>query len=328
MKPEMTKWERLQAAIKGQPTDRVPVALWRHFPVDDETPEGLANRALAFQNKYDWDLVKFTPTGTYGIEDWGARTVWKSNDMGVRTIVQYGVTSADQWPRLENYEVTGGYIGRQNEALSLAAKQLKDEVPILQTVFSPLTTARKLAGDRIFTDLRTHPDEFLAGLEIIADVTTRFAQESLKAGAHGIFFATQNASYRFLSEAEYRQFGLAYDLQILNAVREAAQLMMLHMHGEDIMFHLVPEYPVDMVNWHDQITFPSLSEARQRTHYLLAGGVNEWKTLQNGSPEEVRTEVLRSIEEACGSSFLVAPGCVIPGNVPEENIWAVRKAVE
>jgi uroporphyrinogen decarboxylase len=327
MVDEMTKWERLRAAMKGQATDRVPVALWRHFPVDDQTPEGLAAKTVEFQNRYDWDLVKFTPTGTYGIEDWGAETVWKQNDMGVRTIVKHGVMAADQWPQLENYEVTQGYIGRQIVALGLAAQALKDEAPILQTVFSPLTTARKLAGDRIFSDLRTHAEEFKAGLAVITEVTTRFAQESLKAGAHGIFFATQQASYRLLSEAEYREFGLAYDLQILNAIRPSAEVLMLHMHGEDIMFHLTKEYPIDIVNWHDQITAPSLKEARQQFDGAVAGGVNEWHTLLYGKPKEIREEVAQSISQTGGCGYLVAPGCVIPGNTPDESIWAVRKAV-
>ncbi len=34
----MNKRERLEAAIAGQSVDRVPVALWRHFPGDDQDP--------------------------------------------------------------------------------------------------------------------------------------------------------------------------------------------------------------------------------------------------------------------------------------------------
>ena len=38
----MNKRERLEAAIAGQSVDRVPVALWRHFPGDDQDPSDLA----------------------------------------------------------------------------------------------------------------------------------------------------------------------------------------------------------------------------------------------------------------------------------------------
>ena len=53
----MDKRERLQAAIKGEPVDRVPVALWRHFPVDDQRPEDLAAATIEFQTQYDFDFV-------------------------------------------------------------------------------------------------------------------------------------------------------------------------------------------------------------------------------------------------------------------------------
>ena len=67
----MTHWERVRAAIKGEEVDRVPISLWKHWPVDDVTPAGLAAVTLSWQREFDFDLVKFMPTGTYGIEDWG-----------------------------------------------------------------------------------------------------------------------------------------------------------------------------------------------------------------------------------------------------------------
>ena len=42
-----THRERIQAAIKGEIIDRPPVALWRHFPVDDQSPELLASARMA-----------------------------------------------------------------------------------------------------------------------------------------------------------------------------------------------------------------------------------------------------------------------------------------
>ena len=56
--PEMTHWERIRATLKGEETDRVPISLWRHWPPDDETPEGLAAVTLNWQTTYDFDLVK------------------------------------------------------------------------------------------------------------------------------------------------------------------------------------------------------------------------------------------------------------------------------
>jgi hypothetical protein len=65
----MTHWRRFRAALKGEETGRVPLALWRHWPPDDETPNGLAAVMLRWQQTYDFDFVKLTPTGTYGIKE-------------------------------------------------------------------------------------------------------------------------------------------------------------------------------------------------------------------------------------------------------------------
>jgi uroporphyrinogen decarboxylase len=327
MASETSHWERVRAALKGEETDRVPISLWRHWPLEDETPQGLAAATIRWQQDYDFDLVKLTPTGTYGIEDWGAETTYVPNDHGVRTIVQYGVTSVDQWPGLEALEVTRGYLGNQIAAVQLVAEELQDSVPILQTIFSPLTTARKLAGDRIFADLRLHPETFEEGLQIIAETTARFALECIRAGAHGVFFATQCATYRLLSEAEYREFGETYDRIVLDAVRPEAQIILIHAHGQDLMFDLVTNYPADAINWHDRITWPSLKEAHERFFGLLVGGINEWQTLLKGPPAAIQAEIQEAIAQTGGRRYMIGPGCVLPINTPPQHIRAAREAV-
>jgi len=327
MASEMTHWERVRAALKGEETDRVPISLWRHWPFHDETAQGLAAATLRWQDQYDFDIVKVNPTGTYGIEDWGARTTYTPNPQGTRTVVRTGVTSVDQWPRLEQLEVTKGYLGIQIAALQLVAEGIHDSAPILMTVLSPTTTARKLAGDRIFADLRRHPQVFGQGLQIIAETTARFALESIKAGAHGIFFATQCDSYRLLSEAEYLEFGERYDRIVLDAVRPEAEVLLLHAHGYDIMFDLLASYPVDAINWHDRTTWPSLSEARERFPGMLMGGINEWSTLLEGPPAAIEAEIQEAIAQTGGRRFMVGAGCIVPIHTPAANVRAAREAV-
>jgi uroporphyrinogen decarboxylase len=328
MSDQMTKRERFAAAIRGEPTDRVCVALWKHFPVDDMTADGLASVALNFQKQYDWDLVKFTPTGTYSVMDWGAETIWQANNMGVRTVVKCGVNSAEEWGRLPKLDATKGFYGQQNVALSLLAKEIKGETPILQTVFSPLTTARKLAGERIFTDLRTNAELFRQGMEVITETTIQFALEAIKAGAEGIFFATQLGTFRLLNEAEYQDFGEYYDRKVLSAIGEKCEFILLHVHGEDTMFSRLAQYPANMLNWHDRITAPTLAGARQHFPGLLCGGVNEWNTLVTGPADAIEAEVHDAIAQTRGRGLMIAPGCVVPQHAPAANLALIRRAVE
>src|SRR4051794_20826660 len=118
---------------------------------------------------------------------------------------------------------------------SRARDGLTDDVPVLQTVFSPLTIAMKLSDGRVIEHLRSHPGEVHVGLEVIRDVTREVVSASFKAGADGLFFATQCADHTLKDEVEYRDFGLRYDLEVLTNLPEPA-IVMLHLHGASPMF--------------------------------------------------------------------------------------------
>jgi len=319
----MDHWRRIEAAIAGQPTDRVPVALWRHFPVDDQDAGKLAERTLEWQRKWDFDLVKFMPSGTYSVEDWGAQSVYEPNFNGARTIAAAGVRRAADWRRLARLDPKKGVLGAQNEALARAAKELGGAVPILQTVFSPLTTARKLAGEALLEQLCSDPDAVEAGLRTITDTSIDFSLAALAAGAHGLFFATQLATTDVLSVAEYERFGKKFDLEVFSALKGKAKLNMLHLHGENVMFDLLAGYPVQMINWHDRLTAPSLEIALSKFKGIVVGGVEERELLVSGSGQAVRAQVRDAIAQTGGRRLVVGPGCVAAIAAPERNIRAV-----
>lgn len=321
----MDHWQRIRAAIKGEACDRIPVSLWRHFPDDDQDPQRLAARMVDWQRKWNFDLVKFMPSGTYGVEDWGAVSAYKGAANGAREVVQPGIRRVQDWS-LAQLDAASGNYGRQNEALALAARELGGAVPILQTVFSPLTTARKLAGERLMADLRRHPEVMHEALEVITDVTIRFARDAMECGAHGVFFATQLASHRILTDAEYARFGRPYDLRVLRAVRGAGRVHMLHAHGVDLMLEMLEDYPVEILNWHDRLTDPCLSQAAKRFPGLLAGGLNEGETLVAGSTETTRREALDAVAQTGGRRLMIAPGCVLHVGTQDEHIKAVLQA--
>ncbi len=322
----MDHWQRLEAAILGQPTDRVPVAMWRHFPDDDLDPDKLSAHMLAWQKQWDFDLVKFMPSGTYGVEDWGCVTAYRGAANGAREVIKPAVVRREDWLRLRPLNVREGCYGRQNQALAHTAKALGEQAPLLQTVFSPLTTARKLATDRLFADMRRAPDTLHRALGLITEVTVRFALDALSSGAHGIFFATQMASYRFMHEEEYEDFGCRYDLEIFAAIRGKTRFNMLHVHGEDIMFEPLSRYPVEMLNWHDRLTDPKLGEAAALFPHLLVGGIEEHGTLIHGSEREIADEVKEALGQTGGRRLMIAPGCVLPVCVRDDQIQTALNA--
>jgi uroporphyrinogen decarboxylase len=320
----MTHWERIRAAIAGEETDRVPISLWRHWANADETALGLAYATIRWQREFDFDLVKVTPASTYMHEDWGTETRYVPNMHGTRTVVRRAVASPEEWTNLRPLDPRDGCLGRQVEAIHIIAEELNDSVPVLQTIFSPLTTAWKLAGDRMFAHLRRHPELLKEGLQTIAETTARFAVASAEAGATGMFFATQCDTYRLMTEDKYREFGEAFDRIVFDAVRDKVEIIMMHAHGEDIMFDLVASYPIDAINWHDRLAGPSLAEARKRFSGMLVGGISEWTTLLEGPAGAIEAEIEDAVAQAGGRGYMVGAGCVIPTHVPHEHIRAAR----
>lgn len=316
----MDHWSRIHAAIEGGKADRVPVALWRHFPVEDQDPGKLVARTLEWQRAWNFDLVKFMPSGTFSVEDWGAKSVYEPSFNGARKVAVPGVQQAGEWRRLPRLDPRKGLLGAQNEALARAAQELGGAVPILQTVFSPLTTARKLAGEPLLEHLRGDPDALEAGLRIITDTTVDFALAALEAGAHGLFIATQLATTDLLTVPEYERFGVRFDLDVLAAIKGKSRFNMLHLHGENVMFDLLAAYPVEMINWHDRGTAPSLKDALGRFKGALVGGLEERGLLVTGPEAALRAQVRDAIGQTGGRRLVVGPGCGTAIAVPEGNI--------
>jgi uroporphyrinogen decarboxylase len=88
--------QRIETCLSGERPDRVPFALWRHFPVDDQTPDGLAAACSHFQKSYDFDLMKVTPSSSFCLTDWGVKDDWKGNPEGTREYVDRVVRKADE----------------------------------------------------------------------------------------------------------------------------------------------------------------------------------------------------------------------------------------
>lgn len=323
---KMTKRERLEATIADQPVDRPAIALWRHWPGDDQRAADLAWATVQFQQQYDFDFVKCMPASNYCIADWGAQDTWVGNEEGTRQWGRRVIRGPEDWERLRPLDPGAGMLAEMHQALRLIGEGLGRDVPFIWTIFNPLAQAKNLAGDRLLSDLRQHPDRVKAGLEAITESCTRFIQAVRDTGLAGIFLALQHATYDLLSEAEYREFGRPYDLRILQAA-EGLWFNLLHLHGEHVMFDLVSDYPVQAINWHDRETAPSLSEALPRFCKALVGGLHRTETMLRGTPDDVRREIRLAMEATGGRRLIVGTGCVMWLTTPVGNIRAARQAV-
>ena len=327
MSKTMSKRDRLEATFAGESVDRPAVALWRHWPVDDLHGGELARAAITFQNSYDFDFIKVTPNSNFCLTGYGAETKWLGNEEGTYTWGQRVVQSAEDWTKLEPLDPSDGLQGEVLMANRLIGDEFGGDVPFIQTIFNPLSQAKNLAGERLLSDIRQHPDAVKEGLSVITESILRFVAALKEIGTDGIFLAVQHASYDLLTEKEYRDLCRPFDLQIL-AATEGMWFSLVHLHGSNVMFDLVADYPAQLINWHDLETPPSMSEAMGRTQKALCGGLRQWETMVRGTPAVVEAEAKAALEATGGRRFVLGTGCVTPISAPTCNILAARNAVE
>jgi uroporphyrinogen decarboxylase len=322
----VSKRERLEAAIAQEVADRPPVALWRHFPVDDQTATGLAKSTAQFQAQHDFDFVKVTPSSSFCLLDWGVEDEWTGHTEGTRKYTRRVVHKPEDWQELDELDPHKGALGRQLESLKELREILGPDTPIIQTIFSPLSQAKNLAGqERMMQHLHQEPSSFVHALETITKSTIAFVEAIFEAGVDGIFYALQHASFQYFDLEGYGQFGQPFDVRILEAAG-AGWLNVLHLHGEAIMFETASHYPVQIVNWHDREVEPTLFYGREQFPGAVCGGVGR-STLELGTPEQVQSEALEAISALEGRGFVLGTGCVTSTISPRVNMEALRTAV-
>jgi uroporphyrinogen decarboxylase len=325
-----SKRERLEKTIAGEAADRVPVALWRHWPGDDQRAADLARSTLEFQQRYDWDFVKISPSSSFCLTDYGVQDQWVGNIEGTRDYLKRPIDRSLDWTDLRVLDPQRGALGRQLEAVRLIMDGLPQDVPAIQTIFSPLAQAKNMVGKaKLVEHIRTAPDRVHTGLNTLTETTLRFLGELQRTGISGIYYATQLANYSTLTEEEYRTFGRPYDLRILEALSSNWWFNMLHLHGDDApMFDVVADYPVQALNWHDRDGGPDLTTGKARFDGAVCGGLSHWDPVHNGTPAQVREQARDALEKTGRRRFILSTGCVLMITSPLSNVRAVREAAD
>ena len=305
----MTKRERVEAAVHGREADRVPVGFWYHFPLDHPSGEPLAEAEIAFAKKYDPDFLKVMhdlkldlPDGMTVIED------------------------PEDWRKLRPVDPRGGNFAEQLTALRLIKKGLAKDMPIIDTIFNPFATANKLCDKKLMEHLRANPDAVKHALQAITVSLADYAAAWIEEGGDGIYYALDGAQTTTMTADEYRETFMPFDRMILSAAMEKGTFNMIHLHGTDIMFDMLHDLPNHVLVWSDRLTPPSLSAARGIHQGCIAGGINEME-IGNMSASEVMQQARSAIAEAGSVGFILTPGCAVPTDIAEENLFALRQSV-
>ncbi len=172
---------------------------------------------VRWQKTYDWDFLKINSRYSYHVEDWGNRYTAPGRPDDAAGPGPRGASgSADDFRHLDRLDALGR-DGRPARVLSehLGAvadlrKALGPEVPLVMTIFTPMSIAMDLAGgpQDLAALIALDPSMVHVGLRTITDTFAGFARQVLEAGADGIFLAaTHTATLTNFTPEQYAEFG-------------------------------------------------------------------------------------------------------------------------
>jgi uroporphyrinogen decarboxylase len=326
----MTSRERVWAVLRGDLPDRPPVSFWGHFYHRESSARELVDATLEHQREFGWDWVKLNPRKHYHVEPWGVSYRYSGHAGEKPVLESWPVHQPGDWAAVTPRPPDGGALGEQIEAVSMLRRELHPDVPIIETVFTPLAVLGEMVEEpgELRLHMRTHPNAVHGALEAVTSTYEAYVPRLLQAGADGIYLATTDwASRNLMSAEDYLAWARPFDLRIL-AAAHGAPFNVLHVcKRRNLLFELA-DYPVRAFSWDaTDPTNPSLADGLARLPGAVMGGISQEDALRAPDSEPALAELRRGLQQTGGRRWLVGPGCSIPPNVPAANLKAVASAV-
>ncbi len=345
---ESERFDRVLAVTQCKVPDRVPWALWGHFPAckwlngyswEKTTRDGeesaKAHMALLRELDYPMDLLKVTPYYRFMAMQWGSKFEFINNEEEAET-KEVTVKKTKDWEKLwvlDPKKELREYV-RTNEIL---ARDLR-RIPFIYTIPSPIIQAMNgiSTPEQVLKDMKENPDSLKQGLKTITDTTIEFAKACIDAGAAGIFFGIGGGGriWKALDQKQLEEYALGYDKKVLDAVKCPIKLMHICSTPEGNPEKLMEagwfkKYPINLLNWASHTWTPAnKGKEIYGEKFAICGGLDHEETLRKGTPKQVEAAAKKAIDDCAeGGGFMLGPGCTVFSDMPIANYNAVGRAV-
>jgi len=290
----MNKIERVDSVLNGNEVDKPPVSLWYHFGIQHAGGEQFAKISLDYFNYYDFDFLKVMNDYHYPLPE------------GLE-----GVKTKEDLKRIAHFDSEPSAWREQFKALEIIDKELRGKAYFIDTVFDPWQSIkRSMAGENIKDLMTNDPEALLEALDVITENLISYCKRSLSIGSAGIFMSTP-ASSELVTREEFLKFMKPFDTKIFEAIAGLGIMNTAHIHGEDLFFDDVLDYPANIFNWWDRgPNGPSLNHVKERFNGCVMGGIDQ-KIVTQSTFASLKNHVREGITLGGDRRFFLANGCSI-----------------
>ena len=329
----MNGYERINAALRGEKTDKVPVMLHNFMMAAREhgvtmeqyrnDPKLIAECFIASVDKYKYDGILIdidtvTLAGAVGVPvdfpvDDPART-------HIGNLENLGDIVHLKPVKVEEYR----YIQIWLEAVRLLKDYYKDEIYIRGNCDqAPFSLASMMRGAQNWMlDLIMGTDDKLESLlEYCTDATSQFIKLMAQTGCDMVSNGDSPAGPEMISPEMYLKYALPYEKKIVKVAHDSGVAYTLHICGntDAILEHMLltgaDAFELDYkTNMHK--AFDVLHDVATFTGNIDPSGV-----LALGTPEQVRNATIELLGVFSRTNrFILNSGCALPASTPEENL--------
>lgn len=305
-----------------------PISLWRHNPSLDTSYEGLIEWTLQEQDTFKWDLVKVTATGTALCQPYDVETKVKDDEVGTTYVADTAYTHIDSLYDLP----TSLPLNDVTEAWPIKAaiqvrKNVKDEIPVIATLFTPETMISKLTQGRNALWDQDAP-AYRFALLYFREMLSRQVNYLADSGLDGVFLASQVANKDFAQSSSHKAKIERSERQAVAVACNSTAGCMYHIHGAAphlSAFESMGELPAAL-HWHtDESALPFATLRRYVPNYF-AGGIPRDLCASSYTNDQITDFVEPLITNR--SDSLIAPSCTMHVNSDPQMFAHLKETVK
>lgn len=332
----MNGYQRIQAALKGEPTDKIPVMLHNFMMAAEEygismhqyreSPQLIAEAFIKSVEKYNYDGIlvdidTVTLAGAVGIPvDFPAHDPARSPSGCLPDITD--IIKLKQ-VNIENYK----YIGIWLEAVRKIKEHFVNEVYVRGNCDqAPFSLASMMRGlQEWMMDLFTaEPAQIETLLEYCTDASCQFIRLMAQTGCDMVSNGDSPAGPEMISPEMYVQYALPHEKIVVETAHKLGLPYTLHICGDtELILDKMIETGADAFELDYKTNVNRAFEIIQNKATFI-GNIDPSGVIALGTPELVAqktTELLNVFTKT--NRFILNAGCAIPPKTPEANLRAL-----